>query len=272
MTVGGVAIPDWLTREWVHTAWPWLAAIGSLVATAFLAQWSWRLLGRVLRDRASAQATMLVQRAVWWGLVGLAASNALRTLGFDLSLFLGAAGIVTVSVGFAAQTAASNLISGLFLVGDRPFVVGDVIQVGATSGEVVSIDLLSVKLRTFDNRLVRLPNETLLKSEIANLTHYAIRRIDLVFVVPHDADPDRVRQIAVSTADDTDGVLDEPRPSVAFVDFALEGVSFQVSGWAVREEWFEVRNRLARDLLVAFGAAGIRFALPTLRSAPAPAG
>jgi small-conductance mechanosensitive channel len=136
----------------------------------------------------------------------------------------------------------------------------------------VSIDLLSVKLRTFDNRLVRLPNETLLKSEIANLTHYAIRRIDLVFVVPHDADPDRVRQIAVSTADDTDGVLDEPRPSVAFVDFALEGVSFQVSGWAVREEWFEVRNRLARDLLVAFGAAGIRFALPTLRSAPAPAG
>ncbi len=270
--IGSLPLPEWMTREWIRDSLPEVAALVGLVLALVLAQSAWRLVGRVLRERASAQVVMLAQRAVWWVLVGFATFNALRAFGFDLSLFLGAAGIVTVSVGFASQTAASNLISGLFLVGERPFVVGDVIRVGGTEGEVVSIDLLSVKLRTYDNRLVRLPNETLLKSEIATVTHFPIRRIELVFVVPHDADPDRVREVAVRTADDTLGVLDEPRPTVVFVDFALEGVSFQVNGWATREDWFEVRNRLARDLLVAFREAGIRFALPTLRTTTSPPG
>ena len=82
-----------------------------------------------------------------------------------------AAGLLTVALGFAAQTSASNLISGLFLLGERPFVVGDVIRLASgITGEVVGIDLLSVKIRTFDNLLVRVPNETLLKSELTNLT------------------------------------------------------------------------------------------------------
>ncbi len=258
----GVTLPSWITREWVAEVAPWVVtAVGFLAAVGF-AQWSWQILGRLLRDRASAQVVMLAQRAVWWGVMGLAVSGALRTLGFDLSVFLGAAGIVTVSVGFASQTAGSNLISGLFLVAERPFVVGDVIEIGGTQGEVVAIDLLSVKLRTFDNRLVRLPNEVLLKSQIANLTHFAIRRIDLVFLVPHDADPDQVRTVAVHTADEALGVLDEPRPSATFVEFATEGVRFQISAWAAQADWFETRNRLARDLLVAFRAEGIRFATP----------
>jgi small-conductance mechanosensitive channel len=261
-----VTLPSWLALplewEWVALAAPWLLALVGCAAALVMAQWSWRLLGRVLRDRASAQLVMLVQRAVWWGIVGVALSTALRTLGFDLSLFLGAAGIVTVSVGFASQTAASNLISGLFLVAERPFVVGDLITVGDTTGEVVTVDLLSVKLRTFDNRLVRIPNELLLKVQLANLTHFAIRRVDLVFVVPYDADPDEVRSVAYRIADETTGVLDEPRPMVLFEDFVLEGASFQVSAWTRREDYYETRNRLARDLLVGFRNAGLLFAAP----------
>lgn len=247
-----------------------LVALGVVIAALAAAQWAWVVLGRVLRDRASAQVVMLAQRAVWWALVALAASTALRALGVDVSLFLGAAGIVTVSVGFASQTAASNLISGLFLVGERPFVVGDVIEVAGTTGEVVAIDLLSVKLRTFDNRLVRLPNETLLKAQVVNLTHFPIRRIDLVFVVPPDADPDRVRDVAVRAADDAEGVLEEPRPVVFFDAFTLDGVSLQVSAWAAQADFVDTRNRLARDLLVAFRDAGLRFSVRTFPTAPPP--
>jgi small conductance mechanosensitive channel len=106
-------------------AGPWLTVLLGFALALAVAQWTWRLVGRALRDRTNAQVVVLAQRAVWWGIVGLAGSSALRSLGFELSLFLGAAGIVTVSVGFASQTAASNLISGLFLVAERPFLVGD---------------------------------------------------------------------------------------------------------------------------------------------------
>ena len=119
-------------------------------------------ISRVLERRASAQHIMLIRRAISWLIVGLTVVTVLRQLGFDLGVLVGAAGVFTVALGFASQTSASNLISGLFLIGERPFVVGDIITVGTRTGEVTSIDLLSVKLRTFDNLFVRIPNETLI--------------------------------------------------------------------------------------------------------------
>ncbi|MCA9616745.1 MAG: mechanosensitive ion channel, partial [Myxococcales bacterium] len=137
-------------------------------------------LGRVVGARMDAQHRMLLRRAGFYPVVILSGAAGLRELGFDLSVFLGAAGILTVAVGFASQTSASNVISGLFLIGERAFGVGDVIEVGGISGEVLAIDLLSVKVRTFDNLFVRIPNETLVKSNVTNLSRFPLRRIDLV--------------------------------------------------------------------------------------------
>ncbi|RXM22074.1 mechanosensitive ion channel, partial [Citrobacter sp. AAK_AS5] len=89
----------------------------------------------------------------------------------------------------------SNLISGLFLVMERPFVVGDVITVDDVTGEVLTIDMLSTKLRTFDNLYVRMPNETIIKSRVTNLTHFPIRRIDLRLGVAYREDLARVRAV-----------------------------------------------------------------------------
>src|SRR3569832_2423133 len=111
---------------------------------------------RVLGKYLDAQQRMVLQRAAYYLLLGLFVISALRELGFSLSVLLGAAGILSVAIGFASQTSASNLISGLFLIGERPFSEGDVIKINEPTGEVLSIDLLSVKLRTFDNLYVRI--------------------------------------------------------------------------------------------------------------------
>ena len=110
---------------------------------------------------------ILLKRAIFYGIMILMSMSALRELGFDLSVILGAAGILSVAIGFASQTSASNLISGLFLMMERPFSIGDVIRVEQTTGEVISIDLLSVKIRTFDNLYVRVPNESMIKTHMA---------------------------------------------------------------------------------------------------------
>ncbi|MFT6270035.1 MAG: small-conductance mechanosensitive channel [Alphaproteobacteria bacterium] len=124
----------------------------------------------------------------------------MKELGFDLSVVLGAAGIFSVAIGFASQTSASNLISGLFLMMERPFSVGDIIRVESTTGEVISIDLLSVKIRTFDNLFVRIPNESRIKTQVTTLTRFPIRRADLQIGIAYKEDIERVKEILNNVA------------------------------------------------------------------------
>jgi small-conductance mechanosensitive channel len=81
----------------------------------------------------------------------------------NLGAILGAAGVAGIAIGFAAQTSLSNIISGFFLIGERPFELGDVIEIDGISGTVDTIDLLSLTLRTFDNRSVRIPTKPSLR-------------------------------------------------------------------------------------------------------------
>ena len=141
---------------------------------------------------------------------------AMRELGFSLAVIMGAAGVLTVALGFASQTTASNLISGLFLIGERSFEIGDLIRVGTTTGEVLSIDALSVKLRTFDNLFVRIPNESLIKSEVTTLTRFPIRRLDLLLGVAYKEDIGRVQKVLTEVADRNPLCLDEPPPLFIF--------------------------------------------------------
>ncbi len=127
---------------------------------------------------------------------------------------------------------------------------------------MVSIDLLSVRLRTFDNRLVRVPNETLLKSDIINLSHFPIRRFDAVLRVRYGEDLERVRTVLMDTADATAAVLDEPRPMFQFLAFTEQGVELHMSVWFPRESFVEERTRFALKMHRALDEAQIPFALP----------
>lgn len=102
-------------------------------------------ISKLTDKKMTAHGKLILKRAMFYGIFGLFCISALRQLGFDLSVVLGAAGIFTVALGFASQTSASNLISGLFLMIERPFSISDVIRVNSVTGEVISIDLLSVK-------------------------------------------------------------------------------------------------------------------------------
>lgn len=223
-----------------------------------------RLVGQILSRRATAQAAMLGRRIVSYGLAALVVATALNEMGFNLSVLLGAAGILTVAIGFASQTSASNLISGLFLIGERPFAVGDTIKVGDTTGDVLSIDLLSVRLRTFDNILIRLPNEMLIRSEIRNLTAFPIRRFDLTISVAYKESLPKVRDILFAVADRNPLSLEEPAPLFLITGFGDSGINIQFSVWSLRQNFTELSNSIMMEVKAAFDAAGIEMPFPHL--------
>ncbi|MGA9853375.1 MAG: mechanosensitive ion channel family protein [Gammaproteobacteria bacterium] len=241
----------------------WVRAIITIIVGFLTAQVCARLVGRVAVRRMDRHRGVLARRLVFYSLLVLAILLGLRQVSHDISnIFLGAAGILTVAVGFASQTSASNLISGLFLIGEKSFTIGETIRVGETTGEVLSIDLLSVKLRTFDNLLVRMPNETLVKSEITNLSRFPIRRIDLQISVGEKEDIARVRDVLMEVADSNPTALIEPRPEVRFSAFGDSSFNLQFCVWTKRENYLITRNSMAEEIIRAFRRHDIELPYP----------
>lgn len=241
-----------------------MRALLFLLVGLLLARLASRLVQRLVSRRFDAHLAMVLRRLSYYLILGLFVASALKELGFSLGVLLGAAGVLSVALGFASQTSASNLISGLFLLGERPFAVGDVIKVGETVGEVLAIDLLSVKIRTFDNLFVRIPNETLVKSQVTTLTRFPIRRLDLKLGVAYKEDMARVRDLLLAVAENNTLCLDEPKPLFIFNGFGDSAQEIQFSVWAKRENFLDLRNSLQMEIKQAFDAAGVEIPFPHL--------
>lgn len=246
------------------------AGVVLILLGLLLARMAARVFERSMQQRLTAHQLIVWRRILHHGLLILFVITALREMGFHLSVLLGAAGVLSVALGIASQTSASNLISGLFLIGEGSFGIGDTIRVGQTEGEVVSIDLLSVKLVTGDNLFVRIPNEQLIKSEVVNLTRFAIRRLNLAVGIAYREDVARVRALLLRIAGDNPLCLDEPAAQVILQNFGESAINLQFSVWTRRENFATVRDQLQESLKEAFDREGIEIPFPqmTLNAAP----
>ena len=200
-----------------------------------------------------------VAMGILWGLITI---QALHAVGVYLLGVLGAAGVVGVAVGFASQTALSNLISGVFLISERSIKLGDYIRVNGQEGKVEEVNLLSVSLRQLDNSLVRVPCELLIKNPVVNVTHEHKRRCDYDLGVDYGSDLARVRQVILEVAGAEELVLKEPAPIVTFSDFGESSLDLKVGVWCRTEDYVEVRYRYAQALLKAFAREGINIPFP----------
>lgn len=241
--------------NWVRAGFVFF--IGTIVARLLSAA-----LYKMTFARMGVHAATTLRRVAFYILVTVVFMSALKELGFSLGVLLGAAGVLSVALGFASQTSASNLISGIFLVAESPFKIGDIISVDKYTGNVLSIDLLSVKIRTFDNLFVRIPNETLIKTEITNLTRFPIRRIDIPIGIAYKEDLDKARAVMIAVADAVPVCLDQPRPMVIFLGFGESSLDLQFSVWATTENYLEARNTIPERIRKAFLDAGIEIPFP----------
>jgi small-conductance mechanosensitive channel len=217
-----------------------------------------------ITKKMSAQQGMLFSKLVLYSGLIIIFISVLSDLGFKLAHLLGAAGIVGIAVGFASQTSVSNIISGLFLIAEKPFEVDDVITVGGTTGVILSIDILSVKLRTFDNKFIRIPNETLIKSELTNITRFPIRRVDITVGVAYKENISGVRKILLDIAHKNPLCLNDPKPMVVFSGFGDSSIDLMFLVWAPRTDWLNLKNSIMEEIKQRFDEEGIEIPFPHL--------
>jgi small-conductance mechanosensitive channel len=219
--------------------------------------------------RFNAHQQLVWRRGIFYFIFLIFVMASLKEAGFKLSVFLGAAGILTVALGFASQTSASNLISGIFLIGEGSFEVGDTIQItlirGHTiEGQVISIDLLSVKLLTQDNIYVRLPNEQLIRAPVHNLSKYPIRRIPINLAINFHEDIIKVRAVLLDLANKYPLVLADPKPAVTVTAFGESSIELLLSIWCKRENFVKVRDEMQELIRNGFVDNQIEIPVPKL--------
>lgn len=241
----------WPTMLWILVGLPLVLLLSHLAGTALVK------LGR-------AHAAMVVRRIIlYFGLIGIVTS-ILLAFKVDLTGWLATAGIATIAIGFAAQTSLSNYISGLFLIGERSFRVGDLLRVGTTTGVVESIDMLSVKLRSLDNLYVRIPNEELLKSQTVTVTRFPIRRMEVLVRVGFEAPLERVRAVLKEVAESNPHCLREPAPLILVDELTEHGFNLRYGLWIEKTKYLDARNALFIELQRRFLVERIRFQLPRM--------
>lgn len=224
---------------------------------------------RTVGQNFNAHQSMVWRRGIFYFIFVLFLMASLKEAGFKLSVFIGAAGIFTVALGFASQTSASNLISGLFLIGEGSFEVGDTIQItlirGQTiEGEVISIDLLSVKLLTLDNIYVRLPNEQLIRAPVLNLSKFPIRRIPITLAINFQEDIIKVREVLLDVAAQYPLALDDPKPEVTVTAFRESTIEILFAVWCRQEIFLKARDELQERIRNGFLKNYIEIPVPKM--------
>ena len=163
---------------------------------------------------------------------------SLDLLGLNVVPFIAGAGVAGVAIGFTAKDTLSNLIAGILLIIDRPFEVGDHIEVWsapagtATWGDVIDIGLRATKIKTTDNIVIIIPNNEIMVRDIINYTTITEKiRLRINIGIAYDADMQTAKDIILNVADSAEWVAKEPPPVVVVRNFGDSSVDLQLRGW-----------------------------------------
>ncbi|UCF37651.1 MAG: mechanosensitive ion channel family protein [Acidobacteriota bacterium] len=189
---------------------------------------------------------------------------AVSAAGLDLSRFALLAGAFGVGIGFGLQNIVNNFVSGLILLFERPIQIGDKIQAGQLTGEVVRIGTRSSTIRTFDGAEVIVPNGNLISNEVINWTLSDMqRRVELPIGVAYGTDPERVISLLLEVAKAHPMVLSHPEPAALFMGFGESSLDFSLRAWVgTFDVAFVVRSELAVAVNKALAEANIEIPFP----------
>lgn len=251
--VVGVELPFVSGIDWGNAMTSIALGVVGLLIVSRLATWS----EQAGRAQGQLHSSIVVGKAIRYVGAVIVAVLVAESMGWDLSAILATAGVVGVAVGFAAQTSLSNVIAGVFLLVDRPFEVGDVVEITGQQGVVLELTLLSTRIRTFDNLVVRWPNEVVLKERITNLSKFPARRLELLVRVPVETPLPSVRAGLLRVLEAEPLVLFEPAPEVRLRDMEGNGVTMSIRVWFAVNDLLDGRDAVILAVNAALSQEGV---------------
>lgn len=233
----------------------------------------WRLLdagARPLMRRAGTDDTTrdFVLTILKFTVLAIGVVNAMAAVGVNTASLIASLGIAGLTLGFAARDALSNLISGLLIFWDRPFVIGDLVELGESYGRVDRITLRSTRVVTPDGRMLAIPNTEIINKTVASYTNFPHLRIAVTVSVGVNEKLDEVRSILLGLVRGED-YMEEPAPAVVVTELGDYNVTVQLQAWIHDErDHGRLRAALRERVYETLTAAGVDMPFETLRIEP----
>ena len=255
--------------EWM----PWLAdsainlAVGLVVffvgkfIASKVAHWCEKRLLKASVDQAVAGFASSILYALMFAGIAL---MALGQIGVETTSFIAILGAAGLAVGLALQGSLSNFASGVLIFLLRPFRSGDFIDAGGQMGTVNRIELFHTYLKTPDNRVIIVPNSSVMNGSIVNFSREATRRLDLVIGISYDADIRLAKQIMEEIVNADERILKDPKCLIAVSELADSSVNFFLRPWVASGDYWAVRADLLEKIKYTFDERGVGIPYPQM--------
>ena len=243
-------------------------ALVIFILSLYLARLISNLLTRVLqRRRAPIGVIQLLGQLVLWSIIVAGTITALQQF-FEVTAFVASLGILGFTVGFALQDIMKNFASGVILLLQQPFHVGEMIGVKGFDGTVLAIDLRATEMKAADGRVVILPNAEVLANPIVNYSRAHERRVELTINLPHASDPRAVRQIVLEAIQDVEGYVPTPEPAIVFNSITDHALELNVNFWIdmTKNDPLRAKDAVLLNVKSAFSEQGIEIPHPVMVS------
>ena len=269
---GELAPPQKLGSMNAEQFWSWALDVGIKVGGALLAfyigmhlaKWAVRATGRAM-TRANIEPTsrQFLGRVIYIVLMIVLLLAILQVFfGVAPTSFIAILGAAGLAIGLALKDSLSNVASGVMLVTLKPFRVGDIVQIGGSSGKVEAVSIFQTRLRGGDNQTIVLPNNLITTAPIINLTPDTTRRIELVLGIGYDHSIDEARKLILGIMHADQRILREPAPDVVVYELTDSVVKLGVRCHVRNDDHFATRCDLNERIKNAFDASGIRAPSP----------
>lgn len=200
-------------------------------------------LRRYFKNKVSKDVGETTIKFLYYGSLLIVFITVLPLIGLDPSGLLLAGGITGIVLGFASQNIVGNLISGVFLMIEKPIKIGDQVEINKISGYVTDIRIISTFIRTFDGLLIRIPNQQVFTTNITNTVSYPVRRFDFTIKIRYSDDADAAIWFIQDLIDKEPFALSSPPPSVYVNELGENSVNLVVRIWAPISEWYVLKTR-----------------------------
>ena len=219
-------------------------------------------LRRYFKDKVSKDVSETVIKLFYYGTIIVVFIAILPLIGFDPSGLLLAGGITGIILGFASQNIVGNLISGVFLMIEKPLKIGDQVEISGTSGYVIDIRIISTLIQTYDGLLVRIPNQKVFTSNITNIVGYPVRRFEFTVGIRYSDDADYVILLIKDLIDKEPFALLNPSPWIFVNELTENSVNLVVNIWVPISEWATLKSSLLWAIKKTLEENGIEIPFP----------
>jgi len=236
-----------------------------LIAGRFLSRLVSRAVAKSL-DKANVNMSFLLKRMTVTfaknAVLALAVVFGLAQLGISLGPLLAGFGVIGFILGFAMQDSLSNLAAGMMILINRPYDVGDLVEISGVFGKVEQMSMVSTSVLTLDNQKLVVPNSKIWGDVIKNVTDQRVRRVDMTFGISYTDDIPHAEEVLKAILADHEDVLNDPEPVVRLHTLNDSSVDFVVRPWVKTDEYWNVYWDVTRAVKMRFDAEGISIPFP----------